>query len=81
MKLLWETHDDHTFPSSRIELLIHWDGNYYIRSYVGGTEMCCIPLPPAKGDELRVALIPGFDPLRDDPNQIAADQEPPHLDD
>jgi hypothetical protein len=81
MKLLWETHDDHTSPSSRIELLFHWDGNYYIRSYVVGTEMCCIPLPPARGDELRIALIPGFDPDRVDIEATIAGEAVPHPDD
>lgn len=86
MKLLWETEDD----DRQIALYIHDDGMYYLRTIqkqmfdplgFGEPDETFVVLPPAKADELRVALLPGFDPLRDDPQAFAVAQEGPHPDD
>lgn len=77
MKLLWEyvVEDDQA-----IRLYIHTDGMYYVQTTDCGV-VGLITLPPAKGDELSVALTAGFDPSRMNANDIAAAREPAHPDD
>ena len=75
MKLLYST-------SNETGLLSIWrckDGNYYIDTKLTG-QMPYFMLLPAKADEIRMALIAGFEPAKE-LNDLAATLEPPHPDD
>lgn len=78
MKLLWKYEDNYSLQ--KIMLYIGTDGNYYVGT-VEEHSMHLIQLPPAKGDELRIALIPGFDPARVDIEATIAGEAVPHPDD
>jgi hypothetical protein len=67
-QLLWEYKGDN---ASAIKLYRGDDGNYYIHVTNELGIQTATPLPPGRADEMREALRSGFDPQRDDPHELA----------
>lgn len=80
MTPLWK-YEDH-YQDAAIELNRGDDGIYYVTvdQFKPHGESNTIALPSAKCDELRVALIAGFDPKRDNSPTPPIEQPGPHHD-